>query len=403
MASFQYSAIRNDGEQVSGVIEAADRDGALRRLSEQGQHPIDVAEAEAEVSSRSIFSFGGGTASFTDISVFTRELAWLLRAGMSLNNALAMLAKESFSPQFSRMVGGLRSEIRKGRSFHDALAQTGVFGGYYVSMIDVGEASGTLPAVLERISLSREREEKIRGRLISALIYPSLLVTLAIGAVTFIMIQVVPSIKDMILGSGAPVPDAARFVISISDWLIANGMTVVVGLPVAALVIVLLFGSGGLRRGLRRLASHLPLVGSIMRKAAVVQFCRILGTLLSAGVNLPDSLKLMRPSLENKEIEQVVGRMAQALRQGEDFLAPLDRSRFFPKLLSRMLRVGNETGNLTPSVLQVTAILEEELDRSIERTLTLLEPAIILALSAVVASIIVSLMSAIISINDLAL
>ena len=111
----------------------------------------------------------------------------------------------------------------------------------------------------------------------------------------------------------------------------------------------------------------------------------------------------MRPSLENKEIEQVVGRMAQALRQGEDFLAPLDRSRFFPKLLSRMLRVGNETGNLTPSVLQVTAILEEELDRSIERTLTLLEPAIILALSAVVASIIVSLMSAIISINDLAL
>jgi general secretion pathway protein F len=403
MASFTYSAIRNDGEKVSGTIEAADRDAALRRLSDQGQHPIDVAETEQEVSSRSIFALGGGVASFADISVFTRELAWLLRAGMSLSNALALLAKETFSPQFSKLVDDLRSEIRKGRSFHEALDKTGVFGGYFVSMVEVGEASGTLPAVLERISISREREERIRGRLKSALIYPSLLITLAIGAVTFIMVQVVPSIKDMILGSGAPVPQAAQFVIGMSDWVIANGMKVVIAIPVAALVLVVLFGSGGLMRGLGKFASHLPLVGGIMRKAAVVQFCRLLGTLLAAGVNLPESLRLMRPSLGNRELETAVVNMEQALRQGGDFLAPLERSRFFPKLLARMLRVGNETGNLTPSVLQVTSILEEELDRTVERSLTLLEPLIILCLSAVVASIIMSLMSAIISINDLAL
>jgi general secretion pathway protein F len=192
-------------------------------------------------------------------------------------------------------------------------------------------------------------------------------------------------------------------VIGMSDWVIANGMTVVIAIPVAALVLVVLFGSGGLRRGLAKFASHLPLVGGIMRKAAVVQFCRLLGTLLAAGVNLPESLRLMRPSLGNRELETAVVNMEQALRQGGDFLAPLERSRFFPKLLARMLRVGNETGNLTPSVLQVTTILEEELDRTVERSLTLLEPLIILCLSAVVASIIMSLMSAIISINDLAL
>jgi general secretion pathway protein F len=120
-------------------------------------------------------------------------------------------------------------------------------------------------------------------------------------------------------------------------------------------------------------------------------------------VSLPDSLKLMRPATGNRQISEVLGEMEVALRQGEDFLAPLERSHFFPKLLARMLKVGNETGNLTPSVLQVTEILEAELDSAIDRTLTLLEPAIILLLSSVVAFIITSLMSAIISINDLAL
>lgn len=403
MASFSYSAIRNDGAQVTGTIEAADRETALRRLSEQGQHPITVTEAEGEVSARSIFALGGGAASFADISIFTRELAWLLRAGMSLSNALTMLAKESFSPRFSRLVEGLRVDIRKGKSFHEALANSGAFGGYYVSMVEVGEASGTLPAVLERISTAREREQKTRGKLASALIYPSLLLILAVGAVTFILVQVVPSIKEMITGSGAPVPSSAQFVIDLSDWLIANGQTMVIAVPVTILALVLLLGTGGLRKGLQRLASHLPLIGGILRKSAVVQFCRLLGTLLAAGVNLPESLRLMRPSLASKEMRNTVERMEQALREGGDFLAPLDASRSFPKLLSRMLRVGNETGNLTPSVLQVTAILEEELDRTVDRSLTLLEPLIILALSAVVATIIMSLMSAIISINDLAM
>jgi general secretion pathway protein F len=389
--------------RVTGAIEAISREAALRRLSEQGQHPIEVKAAEAEVSSRSIFALGGGVASFSDISVFTRELAWLLRSGMSLNNALTLLAKETPTPQFAKLVDDLRSDIRKGRTFHDALQNIGIFGNYYVSMVEVGEASGTLPAVLEKISEAREREQKVKGKLVSSLIYPSLLITLAIGAITFIMVQVVPSIKDMITGSGAPVPASAQFVIDISDWLIANGWNVVIGLPVAALILVLVFGSGGLKRGFTRIASYLPLVGGIIRKAAVVQFCRILGTLLAAGVSLPESLKLMRPSLGNKVLQATVTEMEQALRRGEDFLKPLERTKYFPKLLARMLRVGNETGNLTPSVQQVTNILEEDLDRTIDRSLTLLEPVIILCLSAVVASIIMSLMSAILSINDLAL
>jgi general secretion pathway protein F len=141
----------------------------------------------------------------------------------------------------------------------------------------------------------------------------------------------------------------------------------------------------------------------LIRKASVVRFCRILGTLLQAGVGLPESLKLMLPTAETPQIGRTISDMESALRQGSNFIVPLEQSRIFPPLLSRMLSVGSETGNLTQSVLQVTDILEDELDRQVERALTLIEPAIILALSGVVAFIITSLMSAIISVNDLAL
>jgi general secretion pathway protein F len=403
LAKFRYSAIRDSGEMVSGEIEGSDRSMVLGRLGEQGLHPVEVRGAENEVSASRMFKLGGGPASFKEISVFTRELGWLLRAGMTLNQALDILAKEAFSSTFGGIIATMRADIRKGKSFHQALQESKAFPPYYVSMIEVGEASGTLPGVLERISIAREREEKIRGRLVSALIYPALLVTLATGAVIFIMVAVVPSIKDMIEGSGAPIPDQARFVIETSDWLIANGQNVLIGVPLTALVLVALFGGSAMQSLLKSFGMMIPVIGSLMKKGAVVRFCRILGTLLAAGVSVSDSLKLMQPTAETPQIRRTLTDMESALRQGGNFLAPLENSRIFPPLLARMLAVGSETGNLTASVLQVTDILEDELDRQAERALTLIEPAIILALSGVVAFIITSLMSAIISVNDLAM
>ena len=156
--------------EVSGTMEGADRSAVIRRLSEQGQHAVDVRRtAPGSVDPPACSRLGGSVASFSDISIFTRELAWLLRAGMSLNSALEMLMKESFSSGFSAVISDMRTAIRKGRSFHEAMAETGVFSPYYVSMIEVGEASGTLAAVLERIAISRDREQKLRGKLGSAL------------------------------------------------------------------------------------------------------------------------------------------------------------------------------------------------------------------------------------------
>lgn len=402
MATFRYSAIDDGGERLAGHMEGADRQDILSRLIELGHHPVDVSEAPAGGATSGWSLKGRRTAGFSEISLFTRELAWLLKAGVNLSAALEMLAQESISSRLTPVIAEIRGGIRKGRSLHESLSQTGAFSQAYVSMIEIAEASGTLPAVLERIVESRDREEKIRRRIVSALIYPSLLVVLAGGAIVFIMIMVVPTLKEAILGAGGPVPEPARMVIGISDWLIANGLTVLAAVLIAILSIIVMPGRFRLRRAAAALAQRLPLIGSLIRSSLVLRFCRTLATLLSAGVGLPDSLKLMQQGFGNADVETVIARMETALRRGDDFLEPLEASKMFPKLLARMLKVGNETGNFTPSLQQATEMLQAKFEQTIDRVMALLEPAIILVLSAAVAWIIVSLMSAIVSINDLA-
>jgi type II secretory pathway component PulF len=403
MALFSYQALRDNGERVAGTIEGADRSLVMSRLAGQGLHPIEVREQGAESGGGAAHGLSQAHVKSEEITVFTRQLAWLLDAGTTLNRALDILARESFSKRFSAVLSALQSDIRKGKSFRDALAASGVFAPFYLSMVEVGEATGTLAAVLDRLAGAREREQKTRGKVISALTYPLLLVVLSIGVIIFIMVSVVPGIKDMILGSGAPIPDSARLVIGASDWLIANGRMLAVGLALAALAAALLWQRTSFPRMLRDVALSLPGVGAILMKAEVAQFCRILGALTAAGMTLTASLKLIGGTKLNRRITGTAKAMETALRRGEDFIAPLEASGIFPPLLARMLKVGSETGNLTPGINRASEVLEDELDRAVDRALALLGPLIIMALSVFVGFIIVSLMGAVISINDLAI
>lgn len=402
MASFRYLAIRDSGERVMGTIEGADRSLAISRLSEQGLHPIDIREDAGE-GAAAFMSITGGRIPRQELTAFTRQLAWLLQAGTTLNRSLEILSGETFSKPLAAALGEVRGAIRKGRSFHDALEETGAFPAFYLSMVEVGEATGTLASVLDRLATAREREQKVRGKVVSALVYPIMLVVLSIGVVIFLMVSVVPGIKDMISSSGAPVPDGARMVIAASDWLIANGITLAIAVALGIVAMGYMWTRTSLPRLVRDLTLRLPLLGKLLMKSEVAQFCRLLGTLSAAGMNLPASLKLIASTNPERRILKAAEDMEVALRRGEDFVAPLERSKILPPLLARMIKVGAETGNLTPSLLRVTDILDDELDRLTDRTVSLLGPIIILVLSVFVGFIITSLMSAVISINDLAL
>ena len=403
MALFFYQAIRDNGERVTGTIEGTDRSLVMSRLSGQGLHPIEVREQRGESGGAAAAVLPQARVRGEDVTVFTRQLAWLLDAGTTLSRALDILSRESFSKSFAAVLSGLQSGIRKGKSFRDALSDTGVFPPFYLSMVEVGEATGTLAAVLDRLASAREREQKTRGRIISALTYPMLLVLLSAGVVIFIMVSVVPGIKDMILGSGAPIPESAWLVISASDWLIANGWMLAVSLSLVVLGLALAWQRTGLPQAMRDTALRVPGMGRLLMKAEVAQFCRVLGALTAAGMTLPASLKLIGTMRFNRRITETAKAMETALRRGEDFVAPLEASGIFPPLLARMLKVGSETGNLTPGIKRASEALEDELDRAVDRSLALLGPLIIMALSVFVGFIIVSLMGAVISINDLAL
>ena len=403
MALFRYEALRDNGERVTGTIEGTDRSLVMSRLSGQGLHPVTVAEQGAATGGSSSLGLSAAGLKAEDLTVFTRQLAWLLDAGTTLSRALDILGRENFSQRFSAVVSAVQADIRKGNSFRDALAASGAFPPFYLSMVEVGEATGTLAAVLDRLATAREREQKMRGKVLSALAYPLLLVVLSAGVIIFIMVSVVPGIKDMILGSGAPVPESARLVIGASDWLLANGVTLAIGLALVALAVALLWRRTALPRLLRDAALSIPGVGGILMKAEVAQFCRILGALTGSGMTLPASLRLISATRLNHRITDTTKAMETALRRGEDFIAPLESSGIFPPLLARMLKVGSETGNLTPGINRASEVLEDEIDRSADRALALLGPLIIMALSVFVGFIIVSLMGAIISINDLAI
>jgi general secretion pathway protein F len=402
MGNFRFSAIDSSGKWASGTMEGLDRSSILTRLNEMGHHPVEVVEASTAESKRSRPSLFSGGVKYEDITSWCRELGWLLRAGVNLSDGLEILSAGNKAGRLGPACEGIRSGIRKGQPLHASMAASGIFPVDIVSMVDVAEASGTLPSVLERIAQSREHMEKVRERITSALVYPALLVVIAVAAVTFIMYYIVPTLKDVITGAGGPVPEAARFVIGMSDWLIANGRILLLFLALATFAAAAAAQLQVIRNAGFTVATYLPILGLLIRSATAIRFCRTLATLLEAGVGLTEGLKLMRLGEPSAEIRLVLEDMQGALRTGGDFVEPMKRSRIFPAVLSRMLHVGSETGNFTPSLLQATEMQQAQFARSVERAMSLLEPIIILVLSIFVGSIIITLMSAVIGMNDLA-
>jgi type II secretory pathway component PulF len=400
---FSYSALRDDGELVSGQIDAANAQSVAQRLEAVRQHAVKIDQVDG----------GPGVGGWTlrrrrprsqDITVFTRELSWLLRAGVTLSRALDMLSGDLADGPMGGVVADMRTAVRSGDTFSDALSrhQT-VFAASYVNMVRIAESSGMLGPVLERVADGRDKALKIRRKTQSALIYPAILVSVAIGSIVFILTSVVPRLHGLFGDPGTAMPESTRRLIAVSDWLIANGwlLLFMVAFVVAAGVLALRRPSA--RAGAFGLALRTPLIGAVMRLSVAAEFCRTLSVLLGAGVGLPMALELMRGAFNVPEVTRVLGGMSAALRRGEDYLDVMDGSWVFPPLMPRMLRVGAETGNLVPALQQLAAMFEDKLEVSVERMLTLLEPIIILALSAAVGFIIMTVMGAIISVNDLAL
>ena len=405
MTLFRYTAISRNGDKLAGAIEAVNRRSVVEQLNHLGHLPVDITESSA--SGTSAGALGGALfksrVSGSQITLFTRELSMLLKAGLPLDQALELLERDSNSPKLEKLIEAIRKYISDGKSLNEALTAAGSFPAIYTNMVRVAEASGALDAVLERIAETREREQKLRSKALSAIIYPSLLVAVAIGAVIIMMVFVVPRFKQMILHASTDIPRQAEIIIGVSDWLIAHWEILTLSVGIFIFLIAFLWRQPGVAPVMESIFLRLPLIGHIMRLNLTTRFCRTLGTLLENGVELPAAIKLTSNALGNGVAARAMGEAHDSLRKGQDFLEPLIQSGLFPPVVISMLRVGGETGGLDKSCLFMAKMFEEKLEMTVQRTFTILEPVIILFVSVFVAGIIISILGAVISINDLAI
>ena len=405
MPVFQYKAANISGDVVQGEMEAASQDAVIRQLQAQGHIPIRAEEVagSAGATTPPTFSFPRRRPGRADVNVFTIELATLLQAGLPLDKALEMLVNLADKASFRGVLANLLEDVRGGTFLSVALESHGrLFSRFYRNMVKAGEASGALDAALARLAEFMERSRELRDSLLSALLYPVVLVMVGIISMAIILGLVIPRISQMFAEAGQQLPWFTQLVVAAGSFV--QDYWWVLALAVVALYFFARQQYADPVSRLRwddRLLS-LPLVGTLIARLEAARFTRTLGTLLGNGVPLLDAIAIAKEVVANQVIADGIRRVAERVRQGEGLARPLTEARVFPPLAGHLLQVGEESGDLETMLMQLAQIYEREVQSALRRLMAVLEPVLILGLAVVIAAIILSMVMAILSINDLA-
>jgi type IV pilus assembly protein PilC len=400
MPTFQYKAKTRAGELVNGSLAAGDRRAALTELGKMGFFPLAVESAEADRGGvKSARGFRGGVKS-RDILMFTQQLSSLLRSGMSLSQALGTLEKRTQKKGLAVVLGELRNGIVQGESLSDALGKhPKLFSRFFVNLIKAGEASGGLDDVLLRLGKHQEQMAEVREKVIGALIYPLIIVGVGICVIIFFMLVMVPRFAMMFKEMGRTLPLPTRILIGVSNaftsyWWI--GVLLIVA-GVTAYRIRARTPEGKLALDVMKL--RLPVFGHIIKANAFAQFARTLATLLENGVPVLTALQIVEDTMTNRVIASAIREARTRVTDGTSISQPLSKGKVFPPLLIDMLAVGEESGAVVPALKNIADTYESELSRTLKVFTTLLEPAIIIFMAAVVGAIVLSVLMAVFDIT----
>ena len=412
MAEFAYKAASAGGGLVEGRIEARSREEAIRRLVEQGLTPVGVfdrAAAPAAVPgaakpSRRRWSVGGDKPTRAEILALTSELAVMLRAGLPLDGALRVLLGMDHRPPVAALVAQVLESVKGGTPLSRALAARGeLFGPFYVNMVRSGEASGQLGAVLTRLVEHLERMRALRESVVSALIYPGILLSVAVLSVLAILIFIVPQFEQLFRDAKEALPLATRIVLGAGHLVLDYGVLLLAGLVLGGYAFVRwLRSDAGQRWGQARLA-RLPVLGRVRHEYNLARFTRTFGTLLANGVPILTALGIAGETLEDVKLRDSIKGVAPKVKSGGRLADALAATGSFEPLAINLVRVGEETGTLDRMVLELAVVLDRKVETGIKRGLTLLEPILILGLGLVIAVVIVSILMGILTVNELAL
>ena len=407
MPTFKYKSATSAGEVLEGEIEAVSHTAVIEKLHAQGQIPIRAEEITLTKPQRARTPRGvflSNKITEKDVTNFTLELSTLLDAGVSLDNALSILSQLSVPGPMRRLLEEIHADVRRGVDLSEALqAQGPVFSRFYVNLIRAGEAGSALESTLGRLADFLERAKEIKEAVISALIYPAILVVLAIASILMILTFVVPKFAELFDDAGAALPWQTQVVINLGTFFQMYWWLLLLGVAVNYVTAKQVLKDPQSKLEWDRLVLRSPIVGSFTKRVEAARFTRTLGILLASGVTMIDALTVAKETVNNHAIRRGLGRVIDGIRDGRSMAQTLTSAQVFPPLACHLVQVGEETGKLEEMLLKIASIYEAEVRATLQRMVVVLEPVLILVLALVIAAIIFSILIAVLSINDLAI
>jgi general secretion pathway protein F len=403
MTAFRYQAVESAGNAVQGVIEAADRRAALELLGSRGVFPSNLevcapagngatAATVASPGRKWEFRLGGGVKR-KEITAFTRELGALLGAAIPIPQALEGLGEEEENPALRQAVTRISDSVRKGAALSAALAEhPGLFGSLYVSMVRVGEEAGALPKVLADLAQLLEHEDEMRSEVLAAVAYPAFVLCFGIITVTVLLGVVLPRLFGMLQEMLTVLPLPTLILLRVSGILHRDWIWLLIGVGAAVAGLRWYFNTPGGAILFDNAKLRLPLIGPLFRAAALGRFARTLGTLARSGVSLLPALKIVENTIGNLVLARMISQVAEETRGGDSLAAPLRKLRVFPRTVIQMISVGEETGQLDEMLLKVADIEERHMRGRAKTLISLLAPALILVVGALVGFMVIAIL-----------
>lgn len=405
MPVFTYKARSRSGEKKEGTLDAPDRHSALRELESQGLVPISVKEGGTSKSSahkqRFSWRLGRERMSSRDVLTFTTELSDLLASGMTLGNALNCLANRKTGKVNDKIISSIRDEIVRGSSLSDAMEQhSDSFSGLYVNMIRAGEASGALADVLRRLVAHYERVQETKEKVVMALVYPGIVLTLGVLTLIFSMVVVVPKFSIIFEQMDQALPLPTQMLIGSSQWLARYGVFLLIGI-----IIGFIMANRAVKTKQGRLWWHglllkMPLIRGVVASGIYSNFARTLGTLLVNGVPVLNALQIVEQTVGNAVIGRELSKARDRVTDGTTISGPLASGRVLPVMMTDMLAIGEQTGDMNGALTHIARRYENELERNVKIFTTALEPILIVFVAVMVGFVAVSILMAVFNLTN---
>jgi type IV pilus assembly protein PilC len=404
MPTFAYEAMNQGGQQVKDELEALSNEDALAKIRNLGYFPTRIREkggtkAKAAAPSKKKKkgrSFAFGRVKTKVLTQVTRQLSTLQDAGLPILRSLNILEEQQRPGTLKNVLRGVAEDIEGGSTLSEACSKhPKAFNRLYVNMVAAGETGGVLDVILQRLAEFMEKAEKLKRKIIGAMIYPIVVVTFAMGIVTGIMIVVIPKFKDIFRDFDVTLPDMTLVLMNTSDWVVNGkppGWAVIVFSPFAIyFVFKLIRSSRGGRYVVDFVGLKIPVFGTLLQKNAVARFTRTLGTLISAGVPILEAILITRETSGNEVYSRAMEKVHDSIREGESFAAPLRSTGVCDGLVTNMIDVGEETGELDKMLLKIADNYEEDIDVAVASLVSLLEPLMVVLLGSIVGFIVIAL------------